>query len=85
MVPVLVFTLLVVMGMGGASRLFAAAPSLTQFYPVGVPVGTTSAVSAAGKFDPWPAQVWTDTPGISFEPENKSGQFKVTVRADVPL
>lgn len=69
----------------GAPALLAAVPTLTQFYPVAVPIGTTTFVSAVGKFDPWPVQVWTDTPGILFESEKKTGQFKVTVSADVPL
>ncbi len=78
------FSVVGVMAASIGSRLFAAVPALTQFYPVAVQTGTTTTVSAVGKFDPWPVQVWTDSPGISFEPEKKTGQFMVTVGADVP-
>lgn len=70
---------------GHASRLFAAAPKLDHFYPVAVPVGTTTAVAAVGKITPWPPQVWTDAPGISFRAEKKSGEFSVEVSADAPV
>jgi hypothetical protein len=62
----------------------AAAPVLDALNPAGAQRGTTTTVTAAGKFDKWPVQLWTDTPAIKFEPLNDSGKFKVTVSPDAP-
>lgn len=48
-------------------------------------VGTTTAITAVGKFDPWPPKTWIDAPGISFCPEQTPGKFSVEVGADVPI
>ncbi|MBL9212032.1 MAG: PPC domain-containing protein [Opitutaceae bacterium] len=61
-----------------------AAPTLTHLFPVAAVRGTATPVTAVGKFDPWPPSVWTDTPGISFLPGEKAGQFTVDVSPDVP-
>jgi hypothetical protein len=60
------------------------APTLEHLYPVGALSGSTTAVTAVGKFAPWPPQVWTDAPGISFRAGEKAGQFNVEVSPDVP-
>jgi hypothetical protein len=61
-----------------------AAPTLDHLYPVAAIAGTTTAVTAVGKFAPWPPQVWTDAPGITFRAGEKAGQFNVEVSPDVP-
>src|SRR5438034_834991 len=38
----------------------AAGPTLDHLYPVAVQIGSTNAVTAIGKFDPWPPKVWVD-------------------------
>src|SRR6266516_6650722 len=53
----------------------AAAPTLDHFYPIAVQIGSTNAVSAIGKFDPWPPKVWVDAPGIEFKTETNTGMF----------
>src|SRR6266550_4057935 len=53
----------------------AAAPTLDHFYPVAVRIGSTNAVTAIGKFDPWPPKVWVDAPGIEFKTETNAGKF----------
>ena len=63
----------------------AAAPTLDHIYPVAVHVGSTNSVAAIGKFDPWPAKVWVDTPGILFNAETNSGRFTVEIAADAPI
>lgn len=60
------------------------APTLDHLFPVAAAPGSTTAVTAVGKFAHWPPQVWTDTPGISFHAGEKAGQFKVEVSPDVP-
>lgn len=70
-------------GVSERSQAFAAAPTLTQFYPVAIPSGATTTVNAVGKFEPWPPEVWTDAPGITLEAGKKSGEFTVTVATDV--
>jgi len=62
----------------------AAAPTLTHLYPVAAPAGTSTPITAVGKFDPWPPKIWTDVPGLSFLPGEKAGQFTVAVDPAVP-
>jgi len=67
------------------SSAFAAAPTLDHLFPVAVQVGTTNSITAIGKFDPWPAKVWLDAPGIVFKPETNSGKFLVEVTTHAPV
>src|SRR5688572_29769329 len=59
------------------------APTLDHLFPVAAMSGSTTAVTAVGKFAPWPLQVWTDAPGISFRAGQKAGQFEVEVSPEV--
>ena len=63
----------------------AAAPTLDSLYPAGAPRGSTITVTASGKFDPTPIQLWADTPSIKFEPGKKPGEFTITIAPDAPL
>ncbi len=67
------------------SSLQAAAPSLDHIYPVALQAGTTNSVTAIGKFDPWPVQVWVDAPGIIFKSETNSGKFSVEIAANTAV
>ena len=60
------------------------APTLDHLYPVAAISGSTTMVTAVGKVAPWPPQVWTDAPGISFRAGEKAGQFNVEVSPEVP-
>jgi len=60
----------------------AAEPTLTHLFPVAGTQGTTVSVAAAGKFDPWPPQVWVDAPGITFHASKTAGKFDVEVAQD---
>ena len=62
---------------------FAADPVLNHLSPAAGQQGTTVSVTAAGKFDPWPAQVWVDAPGITFMPSKTVGKFDVEIAKDV--
>ncbi len=62
----------------------AAPPTLDHLYPAGGQQGTTVTVTAIGKTDPWPAQVWTDTPGLVFKPDKDKGKYLVEVAKDAP-
>ena len=62
----------------------AATPSLDHLYPVAVARGTTNTVTAIGKFEPWPAKMWVDVPGVVFKPETNNGKFVVEVAANAP-
>ena len=62
--------------------LFAADPVLSHLNPVAGQQGTTVSVTATGKFDPWPAQVWVDAPGITFKPAKIAGKFDVEIAKD---
>ena len=63
----------------------AAAPVLDHLFPAAIQAGTTNVVTAVGKFDPWPAKVWVDAPGIVFQAETNSGKFSVAVAPDAPV
>jgi hypothetical protein len=62
-----------------------AAPTLDHLFPISVQVGTTSTITAIGKFDPWPAKVWVDVPGVTFRPATNNGKFSVEVASDAPV
>jgi hypothetical protein len=68
-----------------AGHAAAAPPVLDFVFPAGGQRGTTTAITAAGKFDPWPAQIWIDCPGVEFKPESAAGKFAVKIAADAPL
>ncbi len=59
-----------------------APPALSHLYPVAGQQGTTTSVTATGKFDPWPPQVWIDGPGITFKPAKDKGKFDVEIAPD---
>lgn len=60
----------------------AADSTLQHLYPVAGQLGTTVSVTAAGKFEPWPPQVWVDGPGITFKALKESGKFEVEIAKD---
>src|SRR5437867_7727234 len=62
----------------------AAAPTLDHLYPVAVQAGSTNAVTAIGKFDPWPPKVWVDALGIVFQPQTNTGKFTVEIATNTP-
>lgn len=66
----------------GASSVQAAAPVLEHIYPAGAQRGTTNIVTAIGKQDPWPVNVWTDDARLQFKAEKDKGKFSVIVAPD---
>lgn len=68
-----------------SSSADAAAPVLDHLFPAAFQVGTTNVLTAVGKFEPWPAKVWVDAPGIVFKAETNSGKFSVELAADAPV
>ena len=62
----------------------AAGPTLDHLYPVAVQLGSTNAVTAIGKFDPWPPKVWVEAPGIVFNTETNAGKFTVEIATNAP-
>jgi hypothetical protein len=63
----------------------AAVPTLDHLFPISVQVGTTNTITAIGKFDPWPAKVWVDAPGVTFRAGTNNGKFSVEVASDAPV
>src|SRR4051812_29424531 len=63
----------------------AAEPTLKQLYPLGGQRGTTVAVTATGAAEPWPPQVWTDTPGLAIRAEKEKGKLTVEIAPDAPV
>lgn len=60
----------------------AAPPKLNYLFPAGGQRGQTIAVTAAGEFSNWPAQVWTDRAGLTATPEKDKGKLAINVAAD---
>ncbi len=60
----------------------AAEPTLTHLFPVAGAAGTTVSVTAGGKTEPWPPQVWIDAPGLIFQASKTKGKFDVEIAKD---
>jgi hypothetical protein len=69
-------------GFIGGVRAETTPLSFLHLFPIAGQQGTTTSVHAPGKFDPWPAQVWVDTPGIVFKATDKAGKFDVEIAPD---
>lgn len=67
---------------GGAA---AAPPVLDYIFPAGGQHGADTSIIVSGKFDPWPAKIWIDCPGVEFKAEKTAGAFAVKIAADAPL
>ena len=67
-----------------AFQSYCAVPSLDCLYPIAAQRGTTNAISAVGKFDPWPPKMWTSVAGVSFFAETNKGKFRIAVAAESP-
>jgi hypothetical protein len=65
-----------------AHTIGAVEPELRHLRPVAGAQGTTVAVAAVGKVDPWPPHVWVDTPGVQFTPTPVTGVFSVEIAPD---
>lgn len=66
-----------------ASAAIAAPPDVTSFSLNGVTRGQTAEITAGGNLGgTWPAQVWTDNPGLTIEALADRGKLKITVSAD---
>ena len=66
-------------------QIAAEAPKFEQFFPAGGARGTTNSLLAVGKFEPWPVDVWIDSPGVMFRPEKEAGKFNVEIAPDAAL
>jgi hypothetical protein len=64
------------------TRLLAAPPKLNNLFPPGCQRGQSVTVTAAGDFSTWPAQLWSDRPGLSATPEKDKGKFKIEIADD---
>lgn len=63
----------------------AEAPTVEHIFPAGLTRGSTTTVTIAGKFDPWPPKVWVSCPGVVFTAETNKGKFRVETSADTPV
>ncbi len=65
--------------------LRAAAPTLDYLLPAGGQRGTTNAVTMGGKFEHWPVEVWTDSPGVVFKAGKNKGEFSAEIAKDAAV
>lgn len=68
----------------------AAAPQIEYVYPAGGQRGTTVDITVGqGKGDtkvtPWPAKVWSDGAGLTFEADKTANRFRVKIADDCPV
>ena len=63
----------------------AEVPTLDYLFPAGGQRGTNVTISIGGKLDPWPAKMWSDSPGLEFKAETNKNTFTVRIAKDVPL
>lgn len=68
-----------------AHRSGALPPAVDSIYPAGGQRGTSVAVTAAGKIDPWPVQAWTDTPALRVEVGKAAGALTIHVAKDAAV
>ena len=62
----------------------AAVPAPEFIFPAGGKQGATVSVTVGGKLDGWPVGVWTSHAGLVFKAKTNSGEFTVSIGADVP-
>lgn len=53
-----------------------------RLFPPAVTVGASTVVTAEGKFDTWPAEVWCDRRDVTVTADKDSGKWTVTTTAD---
>ena len=79
------FGLLAIAMFWTGDALHAAAPDVKSVFPLGAAVGSTVEVSVAGTLTQPGSQVWTASPGLSFEVHESGKTVKVTVSKDAAL
>ena len=62
----------------------AAVPAPEFLFPAGGKTGATLSVTVGGKLDGWPVGAWTDHAGLVFKAATNSGNYSVSIGADVP-
>jgi hypothetical protein len=62
----------------------AAPPPLEFLYPAGGRVGTTVSVTAGGKHESWPPQIWSSDPALEVSAAEEKGTLRIEIPADMP-
>lgn len=62
----------------------AGPPAPTVLFPAGGGPGQTVTVTAAGTFDAWPVQVWTNDSNLQVEPNEDKGSFRIQIADGTP-
>jgi len=70
-------------GLATTSNTFGEV-KVDRLFPPAVSVGVSTVVTAEGKFDVWPAQVWCDRADVTVTPDKDSGKWVVVTAADAP-
>jgi hypothetical protein len=64
---------------------FAEKPNLEHIYPTAAARGETNTLNLAGKFEPWPPQIWCSTPDVEFTFSTNKNTVQIEVPADTRL
>lgn len=75
--------ILSILSLSGGLCARADGPALRRLFPPGAQRGSSVEVGALGEAAKWPVQVWSDDPGIKWEPQADKGKFRVSVDAGV--
>jgi len=73
---------LLFLGMGQVA--LAAPPVLEYLHPAGLQANTEATITAAGKVEPWPPEVWVSHSNVQVVPDKKKGTLNVTVKDSGP-
>src|SRR5262245_8026134 len=60
----------------------AAPPTVTHLFPAGVERGKAATINAAGTFERWPVESWTDRAGVKVTCDKDKGKLLVEAAAD---
>ncbi len=63
----------------------AEVPTLDYLFPAGGQRGTNVTISVGGKLEPWPAQIWSDSPGLEFKAGTNKNTFTAQIAKEVSL
>jgi hypothetical protein len=75
-----IFVLTLAIGLISVANAFGDV-KVDRLFPPAISVGASTVVTAEGKFDTWPAQVWCDRGDVTITAEKDSGKWTVTTAA----
>ena len=63
--------------------VYGAVPTFDSIYPSGGQIGSSNTVTVTGTLDPWPVQLWSDSPGITAVAETNKCKISLVIATNV--